>query len=94
MPSPIEKGHCCAAGRTSFVRRLRSFAGWLVPGAVLVLIPKCPVCIIAYVAMISGIGLSISTASNLRIALIAVSSACLLYLVASLLLSLRRNHVR
>jgi hypothetical protein len=91
MLSSTKKDHCCAAERTSFVRRLRSFAGWTVPGAVLVLIPKCPFCIIAYVALISGIGLSIPAAANLRITLIAVSSALLIYFAASFLLSLKRS---
>lgn len=37
----------------------------LTPGAVLVLLPKCPLCIVGYAAA-AGIGLSVSTAENLR----------------------------
>jgi hypothetical protein len=59
-----------------------SAAKWLLPSALLLFIPKCPLCIVAYVAMFSGIGLSISTATNLRIALIAISSAALVYLAS------------
>ena len=71
--------NCCAA-RTSG-RRLRTALGWLLPGAVLILIPKCPLCMVGYVAMFSGVGLSISAAAGLRTGLIAVCCASLGYLV-------------
>ena len=69
---------CCAAGATG--RRLRSALEWLLPGAVLMLIPKCPLCIIGYVAVFSGVGLSISTASWVRIAMIGTCVVFLVYL--------------
>jgi hypothetical protein len=91
MFSLTDKRTCCASDRTR--QRMGTLAASILPGAVLVFIPKCPVCIIAYVALISGIGLSIPAAANLRITLIAVSSALLLYLAVNFLLSLRRREI-
>lgn len=88
----IEKHHCCAVGSKRSGRRFRTAAELALPGAVLLLIPKCPLCIVAYVAMISGIGLSVSTASFLRIGLIVICLTALLYLAAStFLVPGRRN---
>jgi hypothetical protein len=54
--------------------------GWLVPAALLALMPKCPLCIAAYIALGSGIGVSVATAAYVRILLIGVSLAALAYL--------------
>lgn len=47
------------------VRRILGLVKALTPGAILVLLPKCPLCIVGYAAA-AGIGLSVSTAENLR----------------------------
>ncbi|MBC7900785.1 MAG: hypothetical protein H7070_12120 [Saprospiraceae bacterium] len=91
MPSSTERHECCAAGPKNLGRRIRLAAKWFVPGALLVLIPKCPLCIVAYVAMVSGIGLSVSAASSVRIALIFVSWSGLFYLAAGSVLRLKRR---
>jgi hypothetical protein len=63
-------------------RRSAEFAAWIVPGATIALMPKCPACVAAYVAMASGIGISFTAASYLRTALLIVSASALLYLAA------------
>jgi hypothetical protein len=65
----------------SLARRSLDVAGWIVPGAILALMPKCPACLAAYVAVGTGLGLSLSTATHLRMALLILCIASLLYLV-------------
>lgn len=83
---------CCGnftnTGPTRY-KRLFDLGKWLAPSAALLLIPKCPLCIMAYVAAITGAGLSFSAAHNLRLILIAVSVIAIAYLVIRSLLARR-----
>ena len=56
-------------------------AGWLLSGATLVLIPKCPACLAAYLALATGIGISFSTAAYLRLLLLFICLGSMVYLV-------------
>jgi hypothetical protein len=76
---------CCdAAGArktATWVRRVREIFAWVLPSAVLVLVPKCPACLAAHVALWTGLGLSLSTATYLRWALLFLCVASLLFLI-------------
>ena len=69
--------HCGIAtrrrGRLSRWGRVSEMAGWVVPSATLILLPKCPICVAFYVALISGVGISVASASRLRTLLLIVS---------------------
>src|ERR1700722_3047912 len=49
-----------------FVVRAWRKISWVFPAGFLVLMPKCPLCVAMYVAMFSGVGISVSTARWLQ----------------------------
>jgi hypothetical protein len=76
---------CCNTvsdrGPPTWVRRLRDVSAWLLPSAGLVLMPKCPACLAAYVALGTGLGVSFSTATYLRWVVLFLCVASLLFLI-------------
>lgn len=54
---------CCEKRpRDSWMLRVREIAGLALPGTLLALMPKCPMCLAAYVAIGTGFTLSYSSA--------------------------------
>jgi len=64
----------------SLARRAAALASWALPGTVLALLPKCPACLAAYAALWTGIGLSMSVASGLRLFLMIACTVSLAFL--------------
>ena len=92
--------HCCqrklrashdAPQQRTRLRRSREVAGWLVPGALLALMPKCPLCLAAYVALWSGLTLSYSSAHILMRTLTALCIGTLALCVVRRIVNLRQN---
>jgi hypothetical protein len=75
------------------LRRSRELGGWIVPSVTLALLPKCPACVAAYVAVATGIGISLPTATYLRAALVLLCVAALAFLAARRLRSLFAKRV-
>jgi len=68
---------CCQQNR-----RIRKLPGWILPTAALALLPKCPLCLAAYIALFTGLGISFSMAAHLRMGVIVVCVTWLVYLLA------------
>jgi hypothetical protein len=64
------------------VRHCPEVVSSVLPAVILVLLPKCPVCIAAYIAVVTGIGLSLPVTAHLRTLLVILCSTSLIYFVA------------
>jgi hypothetical protein len=75
---------CCVAvsdrKATTWARRVRATSAWVLPSAILALMPKCPACMAAYVTLWTGLGLSLATATYLRWVLLSLCLTSLLWL--------------
>lgn len=63
----------------------------LLPGILLILIPKCPLCLAAWIALGTGIGISFTVATWLRWGLIALGLVALCYLIFKSTVQLWKN---
>jgi hypothetical protein len=64
------------------VRRARGAASFALPSIALALVPKCPMCIVAWLAIGGGFGVSVGTAAHLRTALVWLCWSVLVLLAA------------
>ena len=62
-------------------RPRRRLVAWLAPGVILAVLPKCPACLAAYIA-IAGVTMPVAAAAHARSAIIAGCVAVLAVLVA------------
>jgi hypothetical protein len=79
-PNPPHEAPIPPTGPTRFLRRIWQSIQWLFPTILLALMPKCPLCIAAYIALFTGIGISVSTATFIQRLCLLTCSASLLYL--------------
>ena len=86
---------CCHVGARTVGNgpRLRSAkaAGWVLPSVVMVLMPKCPACVVAYVAIVTGAGISVSAAAHLRLLVLVLCVVMLVCMTAKPLLRVIRG---
>jgi hypothetical protein len=61
-------GQCCTGGGPSrrLARRLSTVTASILPGVVLVLLPKCPLCLAAWLTVATGLGVSAAGAAWVR----------------------------
>jgi tRNA(Arg) A34 adenosine deaminase TadA len=73
------------------LRRVREAAGWFLPSALLAFLPKCPMCLAAYVALGTGLTLSSSSAHILLRTITALCLGTLALCVIRRVVSCRQN---
>ena len=66
----------------SFTRRFLDLTAKIIPVAILAVLPKCPACLAAYVALGTGIGLSLTAATYIRLSLVVLCVASLVFFAA------------
>jgi hypothetical protein len=73
------------SGTHTAARRVRDLLQWALPITALALVPKCPMCLAAYVLLFTGVGLSLDAAAAPRWAMITLSLGALAVLLLRLL---------
>lgn len=73
------------------MKRVLRIAGGIASSLVLALLPKCPVCMAAYLAMLTGFGVSVAVAAIIKTSLGTLSVLILVWLAATAVLRLVRK---
>jgi hypothetical protein len=82
MNKNIHYGCCCVTGSSTVFQSYLRKARWIVPGAILLFTPKCPVCFASYFALVTGVGLSLTAANSLRWYLVVFCSGMLMFVAS------------
>lgn len=88
------KGQCCLGERPSgrLARRLSGAGASILSGAALVLLPKCPLCLAAWLTAATGVGVSAAAAARLRGLTVAVTVAAMAFAAAQAIWRSTRAH--
>ena len=78
-PAPLRQRNA------SLSHRAIELAAWLIPCTLLAFFPKCPLCVAGYVALATGLGMSLTAATYLRWALLAACLASLSFMAFRLM---------
>ena len=88
----MKNGSCCkknsdagVAGR-SWMRAAGRTVSWILPSVVLAAMPKCPLCLAAYLALSTGLGISLAVAKFAWWFVAIGCAAALVYVAAATLL--------
>jgi hypothetical protein len=95
LASPVAEAAAgpIAVGENRPLRRTRGAAAFALPSVALALVPKCPMCIAAWLAIGGGFGISISTATHLRTALVWLCWSVLVLLGARVAMRFKQVHI-
>jgi hypothetical protein len=69
-------------GRDRLPRSVWRRIQWIFPAAMLAVMPKCPICLAAYIALFTGVGVSVSTARWIQILMLVLCVGSLTYFAA------------
>ena len=72
-------GCCATRSRLRVVGRGLGWLSPLAPGALIVLMPKCPACVAGYVALATGLGVSTGVAASAQIGVYVALGATVLF---------------
>jgi len=87
----MSAGCCAIPHKGGKARRWFGVGGSIGPGTMLLLLPKCPACVAAYLAVWTGAGLAAPVAEYLRPVLAVIFVASALYLVVGRCMGRRRR---
>jgi hypothetical protein len=77
---------CTGEGRWRLLaRRLWGGAASIAPGAVLVLLPKCPLCLAAWLTIATGVGVSAAAAARVRELVVVLCVAAAAFAAAQII---------
>ena len=69
----------------NFVHRFADTAKLLCSAVAFTIIPKCPLCLAAYIALATGAGIPVTTATYLRMALVILCVVSMSYFIIKIL---------
>jgi hypothetical protein len=95
----MNKATCCKAADgkarpSSRTHRTFALGKFSLPALILAVLPKCPACFAAYLALGTGISVSVTVASLFRTMLIGICVASLVWIFASAFHSALMNPLR